>query len=68
MIRTIVIWIFGLPACAMIGGLIWSYIQPPNADWGGLGALAGILAFSCWRVWLTSERPKDSQTDAPQDE
>jgi hypothetical protein len=67
-VRTIVIWIFGLPACAIVGGMIGTLIQPPHGDWGGMGALAGVLAFSGLRVWFTADRPKDSQTGAPRDE
>jgi hypothetical protein len=51
-----------------VGGMIGTLIQPPHADWGGMGALAGVLAFSGLRVWFTAERPKDSQTDALRDE
>jgi hypothetical protein len=38
MARTIAIWIFGLLASAIIGGLVGSRLEPMYSyDWGGLG-------------------------------
>ena len=51
--RTVAIWVCGLLACAIIGGLIGSGLAPPYTyDWGVWGALAGMLAFACLRLWL----------------
>jgi hypothetical protein len=53
--RTIAIWVFGLLASAIIGGLVGSRLQPPYSyDWGMWGALAGMFAFACLRLWLAA--------------
>jgi hypothetical protein len=45
----------------MIGNLIAIRIQPPHAyDMGPYGALAGILAFVCLRLWFGDGRRKNS--------
>jgi len=56
MARTIAIWIFGLLASAIIGGLVASRLQPmySHEDWGVWGALAGMLTFACLRLWLAA--------------
>jgi heme/copper-type cytochrome/quinol oxidase subunit 3 len=54
--RTIAIWIFGLLASAIIGGLVGSRLEPAYSsnDWGVWGALAGMLTFACLRLWLAA--------------
>jgi len=53
MARTIAIWVFGLLASAIIGGLVASRLEPAYSnDWGVWGALAGMLTFACLRLWL----------------
>jgi hypothetical protein len=54
--RTFGIWVFGLLASALFGGLLASLLDtnpytsgPGNAP---LGALAGMFAFACVRLWL----------------
>jgi len=57
MARTIAIWVTGLLASAIIGGLIAARLEPPDAyEWGFPGALAGMLAFACLRLWLGARR------------
>lgn len=59
MIRTIVIWVFGILAGALGGLLVASLLVPPYArDWGGLGAVAGIFIFICLRLWLAGARSR----------
>lgn len=51
--RTVGIWVSGLLASAIIGGLTGSvFNQPFSTDMGVWGALAGMLAFTCVRLWL----------------
>ena len=55
--RTFAIWIFGLIAAAIIGGFIGAVHDSAfNSDAVGLGlpvgALAGVCAFACVRLWL----------------
>jgi hypothetical protein len=54
MVREIAIWISGMFAGGIIGGLIGSHFTPPDAiiHWGFWGVLAGIFAFVCLRLWL----------------
>jgi hypothetical protein len=50
--RSIGIWVFGLLASAIVGGILASRLTPPyESDWGVWGALAGTFAFACLR-WL----------------
>jgi hypothetical protein len=52
--RTFGIWVFGILASAIIGGLIGSRLDDRAA--GGLetilGILAGVFTFACIRLWL----------------
>jgi hypothetical protein len=60
--RTIAIWVFGLLASALIGGLVASRLEPPYShDWGVWGVLAGIFSFACLRLWLGGPSPKNSK-------
>jgi hypothetical protein len=56
MARVIAIWVFGLFASALIGGMIAHYFYGSDVD--VFGALAGMAAFACGRIWST-ERGKD---------
>jgi len=59
MARTVAIWIFGLLASAIIGGLVGSRLEPMYSyDWGVWGALAGMFAFACLRLWLAAPSKK----------
>jgi hypothetical protein len=63
MIRTLAIWIFGLIAAATIGGFIGSaYDDALNSDAVGLGfpsgALVGMCAFICLRLWIARRSQK----------
>ena len=61
MIRTIAIWFFGVVASALIGGLIAERLQPfYTYDAGPWGALAGICAFACIRLWVGKKSAKNS--------
>jgi hypothetical protein len=55
--RTFGIWLFGLLASAIIGGLVGSAFNGPyGGDNGVWGALAIMLAFACVRLWLGQAR------------
>ena len=64
MIRTIGIWLFGLLASGIVGGLIGAMLTPNHRNlqvWGETrGVLAGLLAFTCLRLWLDALRAKNS--------
>jgi hypothetical protein len=49
MARVIAIWVFGLFASALIGGMIAHYFYGSDVD--VFGALAGMAAFACGRIW-----------------
>src|SRR5262245_35321171 len=61
MARAVAIWVFGLLASAIIGGLVGSRLEPMYSyDWEAWGALAGMFIFACLRLWLaalSSKRP-----------
>jgi hypothetical protein len=51
--RTLGIWVFGLLASAIAGGLIGSKFDDGYSSSSGFwGFLAGVLAFACVRLWL----------------
>jgi hypothetical protein len=59
MARAIAIWIFGLLASFIVGGLISLHFGDPRDAgltalyiWGG--ALAGLFTFACLRLWLAA--------------
>jgi hypothetical protein len=62
MARTIAIWIFGLLASAILGGMAGGRLDTgysdANAFWG---VLAGMFAFVCLRLWLAGPSPKNSK-------
>ena len=64
MMRTIGIWVFGLLASAIVGGFVASRFESQydySHDLGLMGALAGIFAFACIRLWLggsSSKKPE----------
>jgi len=52
-VRTFGIWLFGLLASAIIGGIVGTKLEIGYGSDGGFwGALAGMLAFACTRLWL----------------
>jgi hypothetical protein len=56
-IRTATIWITGLSASAILGGLIAErYFSFGFDENGGWGVLAGVSAFTCARLWISSRR------------
>ena len=62
MVRTVAIWVFGLLAAAIIGGVAGSaydFTPNPYNDRLGqlLGAVAGMCVFACVNLWLGA-RPK----------
>jgi hypothetical protein len=75
--RTLGIWLFGLPASGLIGGLLGSLIDIAGGwgfngtlGYGGFfGCFAGALSFGCLRLWLGEARARaDGATDvAPED-
>jgi hypothetical protein len=50
--RTLGIWIFGLLASAMIGGMVVHYFMGSDVD--VFGSLTGMAVFACARLWLAS--------------
>ena len=51
--RTVGIWVFGLLASAIIGGVIGGVLDGPYSyDRGFLGVFAGMFTFACARLWL----------------
>jgi hypothetical protein len=55
MARTVGIWVFGLLASAIVGGMVGSQVGY-SSDNGFLGALAGMFAFACLRLWLAPSK------------
>jgi hypothetical protein len=51
MMRTAAIWVFGLLAAALFGGIISAWLIH---DLGVVGMLAGMFAFACLRLWLAA--------------
>jgi hypothetical protein len=54
MIRSIGIWVFGLLASAIVGGLAGLRVEhdpPYSIDWLW-GILAGMFTFACVRLWI----------------
>lgn len=50
--RTFFIWLFGLLAGAIFGGILGSHL---SGDGGVLlGFLGGMLAFACFRLWFAA--------------
>lgn len=53
MMRTLGIWIFGLLASLIVGGIIGSRFDRGYSDISGtFGAIAGAFSFACARLWL----------------
>jgi hypothetical protein len=50
--RTVGIWLFGLIASAMIGGMVAHYFYGTDMDI--FGGLTGMAVFACARLWLAS--------------
>ena len=59
MTKAIPIWIFGMLASGIFGGLIGHWLWAPIGQ--PLGSLGGIFAFACLRLWLTEGSPADSE-------
>lgn len=47
--RTFFIWLFGLVAAGIAGGVAGQFFQP--SDGGFWGLLAGLAGFACFRLW-----------------
>jgi hypothetical protein len=55
--RTFGIWVFGLLASAIVGGLVGDRLYTGyGSDGGFFGVLAGMFAFACARLWLGQSR------------
>jgi len=55
--RTIWIWITGVLASMIVGGLLGDRINPYGPG-GFFGVLAGPLIFTCARLWTGGKPPK----------
>jgi hypothetical protein len=52
-LRVVALWVFGLLASAIIGGIVGSRLSTDAySDYGVWGALAGMFAFACIRLWF----------------
>jgi hypothetical protein len=49
--RSILIWIFGLLASGIVGGMIGAAM----GEQGAFGLLAGLFGFACVRLWLPQQ-------------
>jgi hypothetical protein len=58
--RTIAIWVFGLLASTIVGGMVGSRFDTYSTDNAFWGMLAGIFGFICLRLWLAGPRAKSS--------
>ena len=63
--RRIAIWVFGLLASGIFGGLIGQQLEYSDVSgvetFGGIwGFLGGVFAFACIRLWLTDTPRRDS--------
>ena len=56
MYRTIALWVFGLFASGMIGGMIANHFGFGQNDTAIFGGLACMAAFACVRLWATEKR------------
>jgi len=57
--RTFAIWVFGMLASMIVGGMIGAQLDALNHDYVTSmrmvwGALAGALIFACLRLWLSA--------------
>lgn len=54
--RTLLIWFFGIIATGTAGGLLASLVNP-YGDTPFFGFVAGASAFACARLWIVPPRP-----------
>ena len=57
--RTLAIWVFGVLASMIVGGIVGAQLDALNHDYVTSirmvrGVLAGALIFACLRLWLTA--------------
>ncbi len=57
--KRVAIWVCGILACGIFGGLVGSNLDFSNG--GFFGFLGGALAFTCARLWLAEAAPKNSK-------
>lgn len=53
-LRIIVLWMCGLFACSLTGGMIAHYFLGTVMD--SFGGFVGAAAFACVRLWTTEKR------------
>ena len=52
----IAVWVFGLSASALAGGLVGSRLESLYSNDGDLwGALVAMFTFACLRLWLAAK-------------
>lgn len=49
--RTFFLWVTGILACGIVGMLVGAAISP-YSDGGFFGFFAGVLGFTCLRLWI----------------
>lgn len=60
--RTFGIWVCGLSATGIVGGVVEGILDEPYGfDRGTLGVFAGMFAFACVRLWLGPQGQKSRQ-------
>jgi hypothetical protein len=51
MAKSIAVWVFGLLAAAIFGGMVGAQLVPGDGPF--LGVLGGTFASTCARLWAT---------------
>jgi hypothetical protein len=55
-LRVVALWVFGLLASGIFGGMIGSRFGSEYSDYGVWGFLCGVFAFACARLWFGGSR------------
>ena len=57
-LRIVALWIFGLLASGIVGGMVESQLagSGDDAPYVEFGLIAGMSAFACARLWLGGSR------------
>jgi membrane associated rhomboid family serine protease len=59
--RIVAIWVFGLLASGIFGGIIGNFLSDSySTDGAFFGFLGGVFAFACARLWLSAPKKHNS--------